>query len=121
MEVTKSSEAIFEKLTIGDRVRWLMEKRGVKQVELAAKIGITQAGVSNIVTSAARKPSAPTLMRLAEELGCNPNWILTGKGDPFGWAPVTSEKKVRLLNLFDAMTDESRNALLAVAESMRSK
>lgn len=122
MKMTKlSSEANFQRMTIGDRVRWLMEKRRVKQTELASKIGITQAGISNIVTNAARKPSAPTLMRLAEELQCNPNWILSGKGDPFGWQAVTADTQVELLNLFKSMPEDAKQTLLAVARSMKKK
>ncbi len=119
--ITKSQEAIFKQMTIGDRIRYLMEVRQIKQVELAAQIGITQAGISNLVTDTARKPSAPTLMKMAVVLKCNPTWILTGEGDPYGWAPVTGESQVELLNLFREMSTESKAALLAVARSMSKK
>ena len=91
-----------------------------KQVELAAKIGVTQAAISNIVTDSSRKPSAPTLMKLAMALGCNPQWILDGKGDPFAWQAVTQDSHVELLTLFKNMPEEARQALLASARAMTS-
>ena len=97
------------------------EKEESNRPNWRAKIGITQAGISNIVTNAARKPSAPTLMRLAEELQCNPNWILSGKGDPFGWQAVTADTQVELLNLFKSMPEDAKQTLLAVARSMKKK
>ena len=33
---TKATETAFKKLTIGDRLRWLIEAREIKQTELAA-------------------------------------------------------------------------------------
>src|SRR5665213_1004308 len=107
-----ASIAAFKRMTIGDRLRWLIEVRGVKQVELAAEIGVTQAAISNLVTDSSRKPSAPTLMKLATALKCNPTWVLTGEGDPYGWAPVTGESQVELLNLFREMSTESKAALM---------
>jgi len=115
------SEATFTRMTIGDRVRWLMEVREIKQVELAERIGVTQAAISNIVTDSSRKPSAPTLLALAEALNCNPQWILDGHGDPYAWAPVTSESQVELLQLFKSMPSEAKSALLATARAMAKK
>lgn len=113
--------ADFTILTIGDRLRWLMEHREVKQVHLAQQVGVTQAAISNLVTDNSRKPSAPTLLKLAAALQCNPQWILDGKGDPFAWAPVTSASRVELMNLFNAMNDEAKQAILAGARAMAKK
>lgn len=121
MTTTKAQEALFLRMTIGERLRWLMEYREIKQTELASRIQMTQSGISNLVTDSARKPSAPTLLKLAEELRCSPNWLITGVGDPFAWAPVTTENQVELLNLFRSMDDGSRKALLQVARSMKTK
>jgi transcriptional regulator with XRE-family HTH domain len=105
-------------MTIGDRIRWLMEFRDIKQVALASQIGVTQAAISNLVTDSSRKPSAITLMKLAMALGCNPQWILDGKGDPFAWQAVTKDSHVELLTLFKNMPEEARQALLASARAM---
>ena len=118
---TAANIAMFKRMTIGDRIRWLIELKELKQTEIAEMTGVTQAAISNLVTDSSRKPSAPTLLKLAEVLQCNPTWIITGEGDPFAWAAVTAESQVELLNLFKAMGSEGKAALLAVARSMAAK
>jgi len=114
-----SGGADFTNLTIGDRLRWLMEYREIKQVELASRVGVTQAAISNLVTDSSRKPSAPTLLKLAAVLECNPMWILNGEHDPFKYAPLTGESQVELVNLFNHMDPQSRQALMAAARAMK--
>lgn len=76
---------ILQNVPIGDRIRWAIEVRGYKQTEVAQKIGITQAAVSNWITGASRKPNALTLLRLCQAINVNPYWICFGEGDPFKW------------------------------------
>jgi transcriptional regulator with XRE-family HTH domain len=108
----------FEKLTIGDRLRFLLEARGYTQVGLAAKIGLTQSAISNIVTNASRKPSAPTLLKLAAALQANPDWIITGKGDPFEINVIGQQSEQELLKAFREMDDHAKAALIAAAKAM---
>jgi transcriptional regulator with XRE-family HTH domain len=108
----------FEKLTIGDRLRYLIEVRGYTQVELAKKIGLTQAAISNIVTNSSRKPSAPTLLKLAAALQANAQWILDGKGDPFEINTINAHSEQELLSAFRDMDDQAKAALLAAAKAM---
>ena len=112
------SEEIFKAMTVGQRLKWMLEHRAVKQLHLAHKLGIMQSTISNIVTDSSRKPSAPTLMMLAHELQCNPSWLLDGAGNPFSWAPVTSDDQVELLNAWKAMTPGSRALVLATARAL---
>lgn len=109
----------FEKLTIGDRLRFLIEARGYTQVELAAKIGLTQAAISNIVTNSSRKPSAPTLLKLAAALQANPDWIITGEGEPFQMNVIGAKSEQQLLEAFRELDDQAKAALLAAAKAMR--
>lgn len=111
----------YTKMSMGDRLRFLMEVRETTQVQLAKTIGLTQAAISNLVTDDSRKPSAPTLMKIAAALECNPNWILDGRGDPFAWAPVTGDSQVELLNAFAAMDDAGKAHLLATAQLLLRK
>ena len=112
------SEGSFKAMTVGHRLKWMLEHRGVKQLHLAQKLGIMQSTISNIVTDSSRRPSAPTLMMLAHELQCNPSWLLDGEGNPFSWAPVTSDDQVELLNAWKAMTPQSRALILATARAL---
>jgi transcriptional regulator with XRE-family HTH domain len=111
----------FERLTAGDRLRYLIEVRGYTQVELASKIGVTQAAISNLVTDSSRKPSAPTLLKLAAALQANPEWILTGQGDPFEINIVGKRSEKDLLDAFRNMDMQAQAALLAAAKAMVNK
>ena len=108
----------FEKLSIGDRLRYLIEVRKYTQVELAKKIGVTQAAISNLVTDSSRKPSAPTLLKLAAALQANPDWIMTGQGEPFEMNIVGKRSERELLEAYRNMDPQAQAALIAAAKAM---
>lgn len=113
------SNSSFNELSIGQRIKHLREARRYTQRELGNKAGVGQAAISNLETDSSRKPSARTLLRLADALDCNPNWFLDGMGDPTLWRPVTNLAEASLLMAYRALTQEARRALLAVAQSMK--
>lgn len=108
----------FEKLSIGDRLRYLIEVRKYTQVALAEKIGVTQAAISNLVTDSSRKPSAPTLLKLAAALQANPDWIMTGQGEPFEMNIVGKKSERELLEAYRNMDPGAQAALIAAAKAM---
>lgn len=83
------------------------------------KAGITQAAISNLETDSSRKPSAPTLLRLAMALECEPAWLLDGIGDPHEHRPVSAGAEGELVEAFRAMTPAAKSALLAAAKAMK--
>jgi len=105
--------------SIGDRLRWLLEHREMKQTELAEQIGITQAAISNIVTTASRRPSAPTLLKLAAALQCSADWLISGDGHPFEINVVGKKAEKELLDAFRHMDEQAQAALLAAAKAMK--
>lgn len=111
----------FERLSIGDRLRYLIEVRKYTQVELAKKVGVTQAAISNLVTDSSRKPSAPTLLKLAAALQANPDWIMTGAGEPFEMNIVGKRSERDLLEAFRNMDPQAQAALIAAAKAMSNK
>lgn len=108
----------FERMTIGDRLRYLIEVRGYTQVELAQKIELTQPAISNILTDSTRKPSAPTLLKLAAALQANPDWILTGRGQPFEVNTIGKSAEKELIAAFRNMDEQAQAALIAAAKVM---
>lgn len=110
-----------KKASIGERLRWLIEYRGITQVALAEQIGTTQAAISNIVTNASRKPSAPTLLRMAAALQASADWIITGDAHPFEISTVGKKAEKDLLVAFRDMDPQAQSALLAAAKAMSSK
>lgn len=105
--------------TIGDRIRYLLQVRKMKQTEVAQACDLTQAAISNIVTDDTRKPSAPTLLKLAAVLQANAHWIMTGEGDPFEINTIGRASEKELLDAFRNMDANAQTALLAAASAMR--
>jgi transcriptional regulator with XRE-family HTH domain len=116
-----SFQSWSKKATIGERLRWLLEYRDMKQTELAESIGTTQAAISNIVTNASRKPSAPTLLRMAAVLQASAEWIITGDGHPFEVSVVGKKAEKELLSAFRDMDPQAQAALIAAARAMSNK
>jgi transcriptional regulator with XRE-family HTH domain len=108
-------EGLFATLTTGGRIRYMMEVRGMTQTELAARIGVGQAAISNLVTDKSRKPSARTLLAMARAFDISPEWILHGPGTADVMPlPQTFEIQV----LWGTLTPESQAALLHVARHL---
>jgi len=105
--------------SIGERLRWLLEYRKMKQTELAEKIGRTQAAISNIVTDSSRRPNAETLLRLAAALECSAEWLIRGEGHPFEVSTVGRQSEKDLLEAFRALDPQAQSALVAAAFAMR--
>lgn len=107
------------KASIGDRLRWLLEYRGMKQTELAEKIGRTQASISNVVTTSTRRPNAETLLRMAAALQCSAEWLVRGEGHPFEINVVGRKAEKDLLEAFRNLDDDAKSALIAAAHAMK--
>lgn len=104
--------------SIGERVRYLIDYRGMKQTEVAQAAGVTQAAISNIVTDSSRKPSAPTLLSLVSVLQANPHWVITGNGSPFEITTVGREDERQLLEFYRELDQAAKLSLLNTAKSM---
>jgi len=80
---TSDAEPLFTAMTVGERVKWLRDYKGLEQTELTARLGITLAMLSNLITDASRRPDALIVLDMADIFECRPRWILNGRGDPF--------------------------------------
>jgi transcriptional regulator with XRE-family HTH domain len=107
------------KASIGDRLRWLLEVREYTQVQLANKIGRTQASISNLITTSTRRPNAETLLRMAAALECSAEWLVRGDGHPFEVSTVGKKSEKDLLDAFRNMEPQAQSALLAAAHAMK--
>ncbi|MEZ7197050.1 helix-turn-helix domain-containing protein [Pseudodesulfovibrio karagichevae] len=89
--VTEADRALFE-----ERMGRIMKELGVRtQVQLAEKIGVRQSSISD----AKRRGSIPSdwLLRIWNETGVSPAWILDGDGCGHKFA-VASDKAGELVN-----------------------
>ncbi|GHS89635.1 hypothetical protein AGMMS49957_13250 [Synergistales bacterium] len=61
--------------SIGSNIRAKRRSLGLNQIDLAARLGLTQANVSRI-EAAVKGPSGEMLVRIARELGCDVRELL---------------------------------------------
>lgn len=64
--------------TIPRRLKGLLRANGMKQKDLAAEIGVTEATVARYL-SGQRIPRATLIIRMARSLATTPDYILTGE------------------------------------------
>lgn len=108
---------IFTVLTIGQRIRCAREIKGWKQAELALEADLTQAAVSNLETDGTRKPSGPSLLRLASAIDVNPDWILQGVGNMSTTSAITKDE-VDLLRSYRGLRRDARAEALDVIKKL---
>jgi phage repressor protein C with HTH and peptisase S24 domain len=65
--------------SIGDRMRILMMRHGMKQAMLAGRLNVSQSAISQVL-SGKNQPSAEMLTALSREFNVNCNWLMLGEG-----------------------------------------
>ena len=75
-----SSALCADIIKFGDRVEFLIEKKGISKLWLADKLGVTKQAL-NYLLKHSSKPKY--IDELAEIMQANPHWIEFGEGRPF--------------------------------------
>ena len=79
------SEPLPPTTTIGERIRWLVERRlGVSHVEFARRLGVKPPQLSRWINRGDYPPSEGYLARIAELGGVPSAWLRYGVGEPDG-------------------------------------
>lgn len=73
---------------LGDRVKAARQDAGLSQADLARRVGISQASLAALEKGATRNPKH--LVQLANALGLDPTWLLTGTGRAIAGVAFTS-------------------------------
>ena len=66
---------------ISGRIKLALERKGKTQAWLSEEIGVTQQTMCRYVHGK-RIPKAPIMAKIADALGVDLNWLLTGKEEP---------------------------------------
>lgn len=64
--------------TIGERIKFVLDTKGIKRKDLAEKLGVTTMAIGNLVKNEVKKPR---VMDIAMALGVNPQWLQDGTGE----------------------------------------
>jgi transcriptional regulator with XRE-family HTH domain len=97
--------------TIGFRVKKRRKELHMTQVELAAKLGITQGTLSQIETGYIKRPT--NTKDLADALDCTETYLWFGVDEIHGLDPSNANMALRLA----ALGDEQRNHILAMIDA----
>ena len=68
--------------TLGDRLNWALDKKGMSQSELARRIGVKPQSIQAIVSGKAK--TSGRIAKIARVLGLNAHWLADNEGKP--WA-----------------------------------
>ncbi|TFD95502.1 helix-turn-helix domain-containing protein [Dysgonomonas capnocytophagoides] len=69
-------------MTVGDRLKYVLELKDVTPYKIGKDTPVSRAMIGNYI-SGENEPSVKNIILIAEYLGVNLNWLLTGKGDIF--------------------------------------
>lgn len=92
----------------GQRLLWLLQKRGMTQRELADRINTTEATLSRYI-SGNREPKADTLANIATALHTTSDYLLGIENDDFDF-PKCERLLARNSN---TMTEKEKKALIS--------
>lgn len=65
-----------------DRIQYILDSEGIKQAELARRLGITRATISEWMKGRSKSPRMETPFLIESRLGYSARWVATGEGDP---------------------------------------
>ena len=102
--------------TIGDRIRYAMEKKGMSQAQLHRAMGIKSSSMSNLISGKSKRPSATNLMKIAEILEVSQPWLMTGVGSMDDKRVLVSDADIHK-NL-DMLPSDQKQAIAAAIEAL---
>ena len=105
-----------------DRLKSARKAAGLTQHALAEKVGIRSASIAQMETGLTKFPSSKNLLPLARALDVDPEWLISGKGQP---KPPSNEvrepaaeycahnqQEQMMLDLFRNLPEEDRRRAL---------
>jgi transcriptional regulator with XRE-family HTH domain len=82
--------------TMGERIKTLREEKGWSQSELARRVGVERAAVSQWESGQTKELKGKNLDAVCRELECRSAWLISGKGPRQEQAQVNDDKALYL-------------------------
>lgn len=109
----------MQTMTIGERLRAEIDSRpDVSYADVARAIKISRAAMSDILSGKTKKPKPDNLLAIADFLGLEIRWLITGQGhrlvsqtraDSLDLSALDSADKARLRSIMDALAQSSHD------------
>ena len=115
--VNRNSYSVSNKnigMTIGQRIKAARLEAGIRQQELAAKVGIKQPTLSELENGDSSGSSY--LPAIAAALGLNALWLQTEKGPKYPIQSITP-REMLLITAYRESTDEGKTFIEMAADS----
>ena len=107
---------------LGEKIKELLEKRGMRQTELARITGISKTTINSIIMRNNKSVDFSAMEKIADALGVPIEYFLeSGNVDAKKELTDTDElpeKERRYAELFTALSPENRHTLLVIAEAL---
>lgn len=84
--------------TLAERLNASRISAGLTQEALAKKAGVTRVAISKAEQGLTKSFNGDTLFKIAAALGCNPQWLQSGKGEEKAWSTnikLTTQPDIR--------------------------
>jgi repressor LexA len=102
----------------GQRIKSRRLELGIKQTELAVRLGMAQSSLSELENGESVMPNSEHLLKLARILGVSQSWILTGKD---GEVEVLDQEEQQHAMNMRTLTAEQKRAIYGMVEAFTSK
>lgn len=104
-------------MSLRENVKSARERMGLTQVQLAKRVGVSQATISEIESGKSSDIASSTLFQLADALAVDPRALLTEEPVESAQRPPFHEEEA-ILKLFRRLSAENQRLLKAIAQVM---
>lgn len=77
------------------RLQYLIDVKKISQADVASGIDVQRSRISDWLSGKVKTPRKTTLFKIADYFECDPNWLISGEGNPF---PEKDSLEDKLLN-----------------------
>ena len=68
--------------SIGEKIKFIRQDKGLTQAQFGESIGLTKQAVSNVENNLSN-PSLDFISKLIVNYNINSNWLIAGEGEPY--------------------------------------
>lgn len=100
-----------------------LEEKNIKQIDLAAGIGISRSTLNGIITRDTSKVEIETFLKICQYLKCDPEefydeYVQDGRPTNYNAASALTPAQTQIVRLYEKLTIEQQYILIGRAEQM---